>query len=158
VTRDPGLRTQEMAGAGSPAISRPPNHVVVRWRGEEEFESGRPGGPTLGVDGNAKAAQSPVDVLLTALASCSSIDVISILAKRRTPVKSLEIDVIGERANDRVPRKVTRIVLTFRITGAGIEQEHAERAVDLAVNKYCSVKDSLDPKIPVEAKVELQSS
>jgi putative redox protein len=146
-----------MAGAGSPAISRPPNHVVVRWRAEEEFESGRPGGPILRVDGNAKVAQSPVDALLTALASCSSIDVVSILAKRRTPVESLEIDVIGERANDRVPRKLTRIVLTFRITGAGIEREHAERAVDLAVNKYCSVKDSLDPKIPVEWKVEVSS-
>jgi putative redox protein len=144
-----------MAGEPAPAISRPPNHVVIRWRGGEEFESGRPGGPTLRVDGDAKVAQSPVDVLLTALASCSSIDVVSILAKRRTPVKSLEIDVIGERANDRIPRKLTRIVLTFRITGAGIEREHAERAVDLAVDKYCSVKDSLDPKIPVETKVEL---
>jgi putative redox protein len=154
-----GTRSAKKAGAASaPAVSRPPNHVVVRWREGEEFESGRPGGPTLRVDGNAKVAQSPVDTLLTALATCSSIDVLSILAKRRTPVKSLEVDVIAERANDRVPRKVVRFVLTFRITGAGIEREHAERAVDLAVNKYCSVKDSLDPKIPVETRVELQSS
>jgi putative redox protein len=145
-----------VAGEISSATSRPPNHVVVRWQGGEAFESGRPGGPTLRVDGNAKVAQSPVDVLLTALATCSSIDVVSILAKRRTPVKSLEIDVIGERANDRVPRKVTRIVLTFRITGANIEREHAERAVDLAVNKYCSVKDSLDPTIPIEWNVEVR--
>ena len=123
--------------------------------GDEEF-GGPPGGPTLGVDGNARVAQSPVDVLLTALATCSSIDVVSILAKRRTPVQSLEIDVVGERANDRVPRKLIRIVLTFRITGPGIERVHAERAIELAVTKYCSVRDSLDPKIPVEWKLDLK--
>jgi putative redox protein len=147
--------TAEKPGLTAAVPERPPNHVVVRWRGDEEFESGRPGGPTLRVDGHGTVAQSPVDVLLTALATCSSIDVVSILAKRRTPVKSLEIDVVGERANDRVPRKVRRILLTFRITGAGIEREHAERAVELSVTKYCSVRDSLDPEIPVEWKIEM---
>lgn len=134
---------------------RPPNRVVVEWRGDEEFEAGRPGGPTLRIDGHGKVAQSPVDVLLSALASCSSIDVVSILAKRRTPVRALEVDVVGERADDRVPRKLRRIVLTFRITGAGIERVHAERAVELAVGKYCSVRDSLDPAIPIEWQVEV---
>jgi putative redox protein len=154
-TTDRGPRTEEVAGGALPATGRPPNHVVIRWKGDEVFESGRPGGPTIRVDGNAKVAQSPVDVLLTALASCSSIDVVSILAKRRTPVESLEIDVVGERANDRVPRKLIRIELTFRIAGAGIERVHAERAIELAINKYCSVRDSLDPKIPVEWRLEL---
>jgi putative redox protein len=148
--------SEKKAGAApAPAAPRPPNHIVVRWRGDEEFESGRPGGPTLRVDGHGKVAQSPVDVLLTALATCSSVDVVSILAKRRTPVQSLEVDVVGERADDRVPRKVRRVTLTFRIAGAGIERDHAERAVELAVTKYCSVRDSLDPDIPVEWKVEL---
>jgi putative redox protein len=145
-----------VAGGAPSATQRPPNHVVVRWRRDEEFESGRPGGPTLRVDGNAKVAQSPVDALLTALASCSSIDVVSILEKRRTPVQSLEIDVVGERANDRIPRKLIRIELTFRIAGAGIERAHAERAIELALNKYCSVRDSLDPTIPVEWRLELK--
>jgi putative redox protein len=154
---DRGTRTEEVAGAAPASVTdRPPNHVVVRWKSGEEFESGRPGGPTLRVDGNAEVAQSPVDVLLTALATCSSIDVVGILAKRRTPVQSLEIDVVGERANDRVPRKLIRIVLTFRIAGAGVERVHAERAIELALNKYCSVRDSLDPKIPVEWRLELK--
>jgi putative redox protein len=142
--------------AAAPVTDRPPNHVVVRWKGDEVFESGRPGGATILVDGNGKVSQGPVDVLLTALATCSSIDVVGILAKRRTPVQALEIDVVGERANNRVPRKLIRIVLTFRIAGAGIEREHAERAIDLAVNKYCSVRDSLDPTIPVDWKLELR--
>ena len=151
------MRTEE-APAKAPSSPRPPNHVVVRWRGDETFEGGRPGGPAVLVDGHGKAAQSPVDVVLTGLASCSSIDVVGILAKRRTPVQSLEVEVVGERANDRVPRKLVRIVLTFHIVGAGIEREHAERAIDLAVTKYCSVRDSLDPTIPVEWKLELRDA
>src|SRR5688500_530675 len=141
-------------GTAAPGV-RPPNRVVVEWRGDEEFEAGRPGGPTLRIDGHGKVAQSPVDVLLTALASCSSIDVVCNLAKRRTPVRALKVDVVGARADDRVPRRLRRIVLTFRITGAGIERVHAERAVELAVGKYCSVRDSLDPAIPIEWQVEV---
>ncbi|HEU5184084.1 MAG TPA: OsmC family protein [Gemmatimonadaceae bacterium] len=157
MTQNRGVKAKGAAGAAATGTGaqRPPNHVIVRWRGDEEFEGGRPDGPTLRVDGHGKVAQSPVDALLTALASCSSIDVVGILAKRRTPVRSLEVDVVGERANDQVPRKLIRLVLTYRIAGAGIEREHAERAIELALNKYCSVRDSLDPKIPIEWKLEL---
>jgi putative redox protein len=47
--------------------------------------------------------------------------------------------------------------LIYRIGGAGIERIHAERAVQLAVEKYCSVRDSIRPDVPVEWKVELIS-
>ena len=146
-----------MAGATvAPAIDRPPNHVVVRWRGGEEFESGRPGGPTLRVDGNAKCAQSPVDVLLTALAACSSIDVVEV-PRQAAHARAVAGGRRRRRARERSgPAKGQAIVLTFRIAGEGIEREHAERAIDLAVNKYCSVRDSLDPKTPVEWKLELE--
>jgi putative redox protein len=48
-----------------------------------------------------------------------------------------------------------RIVLAYRIRGAGIERVHAERAIELAVTKYCSVRDSLDLNMPVEWTLEL---
>jgi putative redox protein len=92
--------------------------------------------------------------LLGALAACSSIDVVQILEKRRTPVASLEIEIHGDRA-DAIPARLTAIRMLFRLTGEGIEWEHAQRAVELAVNKYCSVRDSLDPDIPIELALEL---
>ena len=59
---EPGVSTAEKAGVTAAVTpARPPNHIVVRWRGDEEFESGRPGGPTLRVDGHGKVAQSPVE-------------------------------------------------------------------------------------------------
>ena len=132
-----------------------PAVVVATWSGDQVFESGRPEGPTLRVDGRGATAQSPVDALLSALASCAAIDVVEILAKRRTPVETMEITATGERA-DTVPRRYTRITLAFRIRGAGVERDQAERAIDLSLNKYCSVRATLDPAMPVEWTVEIE--
>ncbi len=133
---------------------REPNRVSVAWRGAHRFEAGRPGGPTIAIDADNTTAPGPVDTLLAALASCTAVDVVDILAKRRTPVTSLDIEVVGRRVES-IPRRLDHVTLRYRIAGAGIEREHAERAVELAVTKYCSVRDSLDPAIPIEWSVEL---
>jgi len=101
------------------------------------------------LDTSAKTGPSPVDALLCALASCTAADVVDILVKRRTPVESLTIDVQAERV-DGIPKRLARATLNFAITGAEIERIHAERAIDLAVNKYCSVRDSLRTDVPVD--------
>lgn len=130
------------------------NHVEVRWEGEQRFVAGRPGGASMQIDGRAQTGPSPVDSLLIALGTCTAVDVVEILAKRRTPVDSMHLEVDGARA-DAVPRRVIGVLLTYYITGAGIERVHAERAIELAVTKYCSVRDSLDPNLPVRWKLVL---
>ena len=136
------------------APRKPPSRVKVTWAGGERFDTGRPGGPTARIDGTGETGQGPVDTLVSALASCAAIDVVEILAKRRTPVQTLSVDVLGERV-DGVPRRLRHVTLDFHITGDGIERVHAERAIDLAINKYCSVRDSLANDIPVEWKLTL---
>lgn len=134
---------------------RPPNVVRVTWAGDQRFDTGRPDGPVARLDGHGEAGQSPVDAVLSALAACSSVDVVEILAKRRTPVTALEIEVTGTRVES-TPRRLTHVHLAFTITGRGIEQIHADRAVELAVTKYCSVRDSLDPRIVIEWSIEIR--
>jgi putative redox protein len=56
---------------------------------------------------------------------------------------------------DTVPRRLERVMLNFSIAGGGIERVHAERAVELAVRKYCSVRDSLRSDVPVEWTIDL---
>jgi putative redox protein len=136
------------------APPKPPSRVHVKWMGDHRFEAGRPGGPTARFDGSGRMGQTPPDGLLSSLASCTSIDVVDILAKRRTPVQSLEVDVIGERV-DTVPRRFKHITLNYRISGAGIEREQALRAIELSATKYCSVRDSLSPDITVDWTVEI---
>lgn len=134
-----------------------PSRILVNWKGDRKFESAREGRPGILLDGDGNDAPSPPDALLAALASCVSVDVVDILAKRRTPVETFNVEVLGVRA-DTTPRRFIHITLNFTITGSGIERTQADRAVDLAVNKYCSVKDSLDPGIPVVWSLDLNGS
>lgn len=131
-----------------------PSRLEVEWQGDRRFQAGREGRPGALFDGDGAAGPSPPEGLLGALASCVSVDVVDILAKRRTPVESFRVHVTGERV-DTIPRRFSHITLEFTISGTGIERVHAERAIELAVTKYCSVRDSLSPDIPVVWKLTL---
>ncbi len=126
----------------------------VKWTGERTFDAGRPGGPAIHIDGDSRESTSPPETLIAALATCTAVDVVDILKKRRTPPTSLDIDVIAER-KEGTPRRVTKVHLGYRIVGHGIDRVHAERAIELAVTKYCTVRDSLDPEMPVHWSLEL---
>ncbi len=136
-------------------VPKKQNRVVVRWDGEHRFDASRLGSKHgIRIDADAATGPGPVDTLLSALAACTAVDVVDILEKRRTPVQGLTVEVVGDRANA-IPARLVRIVLQYRMRGAGIERQHAERAIELAVSKYCSVRDSLDPNMPVEWTLEL---
>jgi len=129
----------------APAAAKPhakPSLIHVEWVGGHRFDAGRPGGPAARIDGEGETGQSPPETLLSALATCVSYDVIDILAKQRTPLESLEIDVVGERV-DTIPRRYKAITLNFRIAGKGIEKDQALRAIELSATKYCSVRDAI---------------
>jgi putative redox protein len=131
-----------------------PSVIHVEWVGGHRFDAGRPNGPTARIDGEGETGQSPPETLLSALATCVSYDVIDILAKQRTPIESLQIDVVGDRV-DTIPRRYKAITLNFRIGGKGIEKEQALRAIELSATKYCSVRDSLRSDLAVAWTVEL---
>lgn len=128
--------------------------IVVTWTGGARFDASRERGPHIHIDGDAKQAPSPVDVLLGSLAACAATDVVTILEKQRTPPARLEVRVDSTRANE-TPRRLTSVVLHFAITGQGVVQAKADRAVELAITKYCSVRSSLSPDISVTWTVEL---
>lgn len=130
-------------GSGtSTATPKREARVEVTWAGEHRFDSGRPGGPTLRLDGDGATGQSPVDGLLSALAACSAADVVDIMAKRRTPVERLRVEVRGERREE-LPRRFMTIELRYIVDGAGVEAAHVERAIALSHEKYCSVGATL---------------
>jgi len=134
-----------------------PSRILLDWKGDRRFETGREGRPSILLDGDGFAGPTPPETLLCALASCVSVDVVDILAKRRTPVESYKVEILGERV-DTIPRRFKHITMNIAINGANIERAQAERAIDLAVNKYCSVKDSLDPDLPVVWNLSLNET
>jgi putative redox protein len=126
------------------------SRVEVTWVGEHRFDTGRPGGPTSRLDGEGITGQSPVDAVLSALAACSAVDVVDILAKRRTPVEGLRVEARGERREE-LPRRIMKMELRYIVDGDGIDLTHVERAIALSHEKYCSVAATLAPDLEVRS-------
>jgi putative redox protein len=118
--------------------------VAMRWRERLLFEGGAPGRPAILVDGDGAAATSPVELLLLAAATCTASDVVVILQKQRVALRSLAVTVEGTR-RDTEPRRYTAIHFRFAIEGTGADEAKARRAIDLSLEKYCSVVASLAP-------------
>lgn len=130
--------------------------IEVQWVGGASFEAGRKDGPRIHIDGNAQTAPSPFDVLLAAIATCASVDVVTILEKQRTPVKALGVRVEANRV-DSIPRRLASANLRFSIAAPGTTLEKATRAVELSVTRYCSVRSSLIADASVSWTVELEA-
>lgn len=129
--------------------------VTMRWRDKLLFEGGATGRPAILVDGDGAVASSPVELLLLAAATCSAADVVSILEKMRARLQSLEVAVQGTRREEQ-PRRYTAIHFRFAITGEGADETKARRAIDLSLEKYCSVVASLAPDIRISYDVALR--
>ena len=136
-------------------MAGPVREVTMRWRERLLFEGGAPGRPAILVDGDGAAATSPVELLLLAAATCSAADVVSILGKQRAELRSLEVTVQGTR-RDEHPRRYTAMHFQFAVAGAGVGDSEARRAIDLSLEKYCSVVASLAPDIRIDYDVTLR--
>ena len=79
----------------------------------------------------------PMEMLLIGLAGCTGFDVVQILKKGRENVTGCDVEVEAERATED-PKVFTRIHIAYRISGHGLSQAKAERAVTLSKEKYCS--------------------
>lgn len=100
-----------------------------------------------------RAGPSPNETLLAALAGCTSMDVASILRKKRQVPSTYEISVTGERASEH-PRVYTSIVVEHRVTG-DIDPEAVRRSVELSATRYCPVNAVLSASVRVEHRYRL---
>jgi putative redox protein len=124
------------------------------WKKEMEFEGHSESGHTLVLDGDAAHTHgpSPMEVVLMALCSCTAVDVVSILEKKREPLVSLTVSATAEQSAA-PPRVFTRIMLTYLIGGA-VSKKAAEDAVGLSKNKYCSVSKMLEKTAQIGFTIE----
>jgi len=142
---------------GAPDSVRADLRIGLNWRGDLRFDAGPAGVTPVRIDGDTKEAPSPTQTLLSALAACATVDVVLILTKQRTPPVALSVDATAERV-DGTPRRFAKVHLHYRIAGDGITREQALRAIELGVTRYCSVRDSLDPELPVTWSLDLSAS
>lgn len=96
----------------------------------------------------------PTQLLLAAVGGCSAIDVVMILKKQKQRIDSLEIEVDGEKEKVEEYSLFRNITIHFKLKGE-IELEKAERAVQLSIEKYCSVSKTLEPTAKITYKVSV---
>jgi putative redox protein len=130
--------------------------ATLEWTGKLVFRGGNAaGGPTIVIDGDSAEGPSPVVTLLLAAGACAGADVVSILEKMKVELESCRVEVKGLR-NAEYPRRFNHLWLTFRLKGSGLTETNTQRAVQLSVEKYCSVLLTLDPAMPIETAIVIE--
>ena len=125
------------------------------WTGGLRFVGGKPDGPHIPLDADGVEAPSPVVALLLACAACTGADIASILEKKRVTLTRFHTEIGGNRRED-FPRRFTEIWFRFTFAGEGLSEVAARRAVELSLEKYCSVILSLNPDIPITWEVVIE--
>ena len=111
-------------------------------------------GPKSFVDSDGESAPGPMVTLLNAAAACSATDVVEILKKKKVDLTSLKVEMSGVR-RETAPRRYLSIHLVWHLAGGGLDLTKAKHAVELSVEKYCSVMSSLAPDIKVTNEIHV---
>ena len=124
------------------------------WKEGSQYDGRSESGHTIHFDTDQAhtTGPSPMEAVLVALCSCTSVDVVSILQKKREPITSLVVSAEAQQAPE-PPRTFTHIRLVYRI-GGKITKKAAEDAVALSKNKYCSVSKMLEKSAKIEFVIE----
>ena len=115
---------------------------IVKWAGDLNFVGTSGSGHSLVIDGDKEVGMSPMEMLLLGTAACAAIDLVMILRKGRQKVMDAHVEVGGERREE-MPQYYTAVALHFVVKGVGVEPAKVERAIDLAMEKYCSASAQL---------------
>jgi putative redox protein len=106
--------------------------------------------------GGSGKGMRPMQLILAALGSCSTIDIISILRKQKQEPDSVEVEVNGEREPIGVEGySLFKTIDVHFILKGTIDKDKAERAVKLSMEKYCSVTKTLEPTAKISYRVTL---
>lgn len=130
--------------------------VSVEYLEDEIFEGrfSEKGSIMIGADLKENLNPTPMQLVLLAVGSCSAIDVVSILHKKRQEVKGYRIEVTGERRTDH-PRSFSKIHVHHVVTGRNISEKAVASAIELSDKKYCSVAATLRPTAEITTSFEI---
>jgi putative redox protein len=132
------------------------NKAIIQHAGNDFFIGITPSGHALALDTSSEraSAPTPMELLLIALGSCTAVDVIGILEKKREQVSDYRVEVRGERRDDH-PRSYKRLEVRHILTGKNISAKSVAKAIELSETKYCSVAATLRPSAEIVSSYEI---
>lgn len=130
--------------------------AVVHFAGDDLFIGISPSGHAQVLDTNhdRASAATPVELLLIALGSCTAVDVVSIMRKKRERISDYRVEISGER-RDEYPRKFTRMEVRHIVRGHHISEKALAQAIELSDEKYCSVAATFRPGVEIVSSYEI---
>ena len=132
------------------------NKATIHF-GENDFFVGvTPSGRAQVIETNSEraSAATPMELLLIALGSCTAVDVISILKKKRQQVTDYRVEVSGERREEH-PHRYTRLDVKHSVRGHAVSEQAVARAIELSDTKYCSVAATLRGSAEIVTSFEI---
>ena len=126
----------------------------VKWAGGLSFVGTSGSGHSMVIDGDRQLGMSPMELLLLSAGSCACIDLVMILKKARQKVVDAWVEIGGERREE-LPRYYTDIDLHFVVMGVGVKEHHVKRAIDLAMEKYCSASAQMAALADIKTSYEI---
>ena len=123
------------------------NIEINRVSGDYGFEAKDAAGHVVRIDtspetGGANFGVRPMQMLLMGLGGCSGIDIVSILKKQRQELTDFKTTIEGQREAGKEPSLWENVNIKFELTGK-LDREKVERAVELSMDKYCSVAETM---------------
>lgn len=133
--------------------------TVQKLEGERHMEATNEEGGAIRMDGTRtigglEGGMSPMQLLLAAAGGCSMIDIVGILKKQRQNLKTIEVEVDGDRQSKETWSEYETIHLHFQLRG-DLDPSKVERAIDLSVGKYCSVSKALEARSTITHSFEI---
>jgi putative redox protein len=130
--------------------------ATIQSNGNDIFIGTNKHGNSVTVDTNSErhSAPTPMELLLIAVGSCTAVDVIDILRKKRQEVSDYKIEVTGERREEH-PRSFTKINVHHIVYGRNVSAQAVEQAIQLSDEKYCSVAATVRPTATITTSFEV---
>jgi len=134
------------------------NTITTVWKENMVFESDNPSGESLFMDAPDEGIENkglrPKALMLSSLAGCSGLDVVSLLKKMRAEVNDFKMVVHGELTEEH-PRYYHKVVIEYHFYGSDLQEDKINKAVKLSVDQYCGVMEMFRQFAKVNTEVYL---
>lgn len=135
------------------------NIIQTKWTQGSQFSTNNPSGHTFTMfdaseDQGETVGFSPKALMLSSLAGCSGLDVVSLLKKMRAEVAEFTIDVTAELTEEH-PKYYHNVKVDYHFSDKNLQEDKIQKAVDLSVTKYCGVMEMFRKFASIETEIHL---
>ena len=135
------------------------NLVTTKWTQKSQFETDNPSGYKFTMfdksqDNGDVVGFAPKALMLSSLAGCSGLDVVSLLEKMRAVVADFYIEVTGE-LTDEHPKYYHKVKVDYHFSDVNLQEDKIQKAVNLSVTKYCGVMEMFRRFATVKTEIHL---